>query len=163
MHHTQQTQVLEVRYQSLLSSTLHPNHPHTTDITPQSLPLAHNVNSSQHTTNTRINNHTTSHTFKSERGQLHATPGRRQDTKSRVSHSLLQICIHTVHTHPITPQPLSLFLSISLSFPRSLFRSQCQSTPTLATHPSTTTITQYHSLTRVRDVSCAPHPADARA
>ena len=113
MHHTRQTQVLEVHSQSLSGTNLHPHHPHTTHITPQSLSLSltHSLTLSinRHTTtNTHINNNVTiSLTPKCERGQVCATPGRRKCLKSRVSHALPQPCItpstHNSHHTTITP------------------------------------------------------------
>ena len=102
VRHTRQTQVLEVQRQSLPSSTLHQHHPHTTNITPQSLfthSLIHNSNPSQHHyQHKHNNNHITPLTLKSEKGKMCATPRRRKCFKSRVSHSFSQICIHTIHT-----------------------------------------------------------------
>ena len=163
MPHTRQKQVLEVQSQSLPSSKLHPHHPHTTHVTPQSLTHSHSLTHSltipihrNATTNTHINNnHTITLTTKSERGKLRPTPGRCKCLQSRVSNFLLQPCINTTQTQLTSHHNLSLALSLTYSQYQSI------GTP-LLTH-TFTTITQYLSPHRVREVSCAPHPADASA
>ena len=158
MLHTRQTQVLEDQSQSLPSSTLHPHHPHTTIITPQSLSVTLSLTMSIHhnpTTRTRLNNNITiSLTLKTKRGHLCATPRRRKCLKPRVGHSLWQICIHTIHTQVTSHYNHSPSLSHTLTL--SIHRNT-------TTNTTSTTITKYHSQERVREVSCAPHPADASA
>ena len=146
MRHTQKTQVLEAQSWSLPLANLHPHHPHTSNITLQSLSLSfshtHTVNPSQHHDQHNINNnHKISLTGKSERGQLCATPGRRKCLKSRVSHFLLQNCIHTIHTQVTSHRNHSLSLSLT--------HSHCQS---IATQPPThTSKQQSHNITHRKE------------
>ena len=68
--------------------------------------------------------------------------------------------IHTIHTQLTSHHNHSLTLSISLSL--SLSHTHTHSQYQSITHTSKT-ITQYHSPLRMREVNCAPHPADASA
>ena len=57
-------------------------------------------------------------TPKSESGEPCATPGRRKCFKSRVRHSLLQPCIHTIHTQLTSDR--NSFLSLTISIHRNI-------------------------------------------
>ena len=88
-------------------------------------------------------------TEKGGRGQLSATPGRRKCLKSRVSHLLLQICIHTIHTQ-LTSHHNSSCLTLNInSLPH--YRHTYQQTHSIPP--------QSHNITywRVRDRSAVRH------
>ena len=155
MGHTRQTQVLEVHSQSLPSPTLHPHHPHTIGIRPQSFSLPHNVDPSkpyQHA-HTQSQSHGITHPEESEWSVVCHT---RQTQEHKVqSQSLPPPTLHPHHRHKTHVTPHSPTLSLTHNVTPSQHHYQ-------HIHTSTT-IAQYHSLQRVRVVSCAPHPADTSA
>ena len=118
MRHTRQTKVPEDQSQSHPPQALHPHQPHTGHIR-LPLSLAHSLTISIYrttTTNTHINNsHAASLAKESERGQLCPTSGRCKGLKSRVSHSLRQHCIHTIHTQLTSDHSHTLSLTHTIN------------------------------------------------
>ena len=129
-----------------------------------------------HRLHSATNQHAQGLTAKSERGQICTTPNRSKCNQSPVRHTLAQICTqhhknHKSHqgrsTQMNTMNPL-LFLAGDVFLP------VCQTgfqkiekvigfvrLPTITDHTPCTP--QKNSPSRVRDVSCSPHPAKASA
>ena len=179
MPHTRQTKVLEVQSQSLLSSNLHPIHPHTNHIRPQSLSLTHtlthNINPWQHHNQYTYQqqSHNITHLQDRERS---AVPHTRQTQVLEVRYQSLPLAnLHPKHPHTnhIRPQSLSPSYSLTIPIHRTKKKTRIHKVyhkylvysgflpPPPPMHIKT--ITQHHSHRRVREVSFAPHPADASA